>query len=86
LKSEKSLSDNYIFNFNSDIESLETNFNKIHLNNFKFVKNLNNCIEDKIYDNLKSKVKNFLKKENISIILRIIVLRKSVTNNFLYIE
>ena len=85
-ESKKSILNNYTSDSNNNIKNLETNFNKIYLNNFEFVKNPDNYIEDKIYNDLKLKIKNFLKKENIFIILRIIVLKKSVTNSFLHIR
>jgi hypothetical protein len=45
----------------SDDENFE-NFDEIDLNtNFEFVKNSDNYIEDKVYDNLKLKVKKFFK-------------------------
>ncbi len=65
-ESEKNISDNHTSDSDSDIESLKTNFNKIHLNNFEFVENPNNYIEDNIYDDLKSKVKKFFKEEKYS--------------------
>ena len=61
-ESEKNISDNHTSDSDSDIKSLETNFNKIHLNNFEFVENPDNYIEDDIYDDLKSKVKKFIKE------------------------
>ncbi|RIA87616.1 hypothetical protein C1645_827556 [Glomus cerebriforme] len=36
-----------------DIDNLNKNFNEMHLNNFKFVKNSNNFIEDEVYNKLK---------------------------------
>ncbi|RIA93443.1 hypothetical protein C1645_819411 [Glomus cerebriforme] len=49
----------------SDDENFE-NLNEIDLNNFKFVENSDNYIEDKVYDDLKSKVKKFFKNEKCS--------------------
>ena len=59
---EKNISDSEA-SFNSDdIEQLRENFNEMHLNNFEFVENSDNYIEDKIYDNLKLKVREFFEK------------------------
>jgi hypothetical protein len=61
--SEKNISDSEVSSNNSndieDIENLEENFNEMHLSNCEFVENSVNYVEDKVYDNLKLKVKEF---------------------------
>jgi hypothetical protein len=60
--SENSASDSKVISNSDDIENFEENFKEIHLNNFEFVENSDNYIEDKIYDNLKLKVKEYFEK------------------------
>src|SRR5689334_8275911 len=43
----------------NDIENLKENFKEMHLNNFKFIENNDNYIKDKVYDDVKLKVKKF---------------------------
>ncbi|CAB5173433.1 unnamed protein product [Rhizophagus irregularis] len=71
---EKNISDSDDISDSDKIEDLVENFNEMHLNNFEFVENLDNYIEDKFYDNLKLKVKELFEKKNAHVIL--IVLRK----------
>uniref|UniRef100_U9UWU0 Uncharacterized protein n=1 Tax=Rhizophagus irregularis (strain DAOM 181602 / DAOM 197198 / MUCL 43194) TaxID=747089 RepID=U9UWU0_RHIID len=63
---EKSISDNEIIPNVNDIEddtqSLVENFNKMHLNNFEFMENSDSYIEDKVYVDIKLKVKEFFDK------------------------
>src|SRR4051812_42651160 len=59
---EKNNSDSEVSSNSDDIEELRENFNAMHLNNFEFVENSDNYIEDKIYDDLKLKVKEFFEK------------------------
>ncbi|POG70237.1 hypothetical protein GLOIN_2v1617591, partial [Rhizophagus irregularis DAOM 181602=DAOM 197198] len=63
---EISISDNEIIPNINDIEddtqSLVENFNKMHLNNFEFMENSDSYIEDKVYDDIKLKVKEFFDK------------------------
>ncbi len=65
-ESEKNTSDNEVLSNSDKIESLKENFDKIHLSNFEFMENSDNYIEDKIYDNLKLKVKKAFEKRNCS--------------------
>jgi hypothetical protein len=60
--SENSASNSEVISNSDDIENLEKNFKEMHLNDFEFVENSNNYIEDKIYDNLKLKVKEYFEK------------------------
>ncbi|GES99427.1 hypothetical protein GLOIN_2v1769618 [Rhizophagus clarus] len=46
----------------NDIENLKENFKEMHLNNFKFIENNDNYIKDKVYDDVKLKVKKFFDK------------------------
>jgi hypothetical protein len=61
FESEKNMSENegnvLIVSDDENFENLDVN--KINLNNFEFVENSDNYIEDKVYDNLKLKVKKF---------------------------
>ncbi|CAB4476132.1 unnamed protein product [Rhizophagus irregularis] len=63
---EISISDNEIIPNVNDIEddtqSLVENFNEMHLNNFEFMENSDSYIEDKVYDDIKLKVKEFFDK------------------------
>ncbi|PKC17578.1 hypothetical protein RhiirA5_346049, partial [Rhizophagus irregularis] len=63
---EKSISDNEIIPNVNDIEddtqSLVENFNEMHLNNFEFMENSDSYIEDKVYVDIKLKVKDFFDK------------------------
>ncbi|PKC73669.1 hypothetical protein RhiirA1_437444 [Rhizophagus irregularis] len=63
---EKSISDNEIIPNVNDIEddtqSLVENFNEMHLNNFEFMENSDSYIEDKVYVDIKLKVKEFFDK------------------------
>ncbi|RGB23282.1 hypothetical protein C1646_774745 [Rhizophagus diaphanus] len=45
----------------SDNKTFNENLNEIDLNNYEFVENSDNYIEDKVYDDLKLKVKEFFK-------------------------
>ena len=42
-----------------DINNLNKNFNEMHLNNFKFVENPDNFIENEVYNKLKLEVEEF---------------------------
>ncbi|EXX69029.1 uncharacterized protein OCT59_019718 [Rhizophagus irregularis] len=46
----------------NNIENLKENFEEMRLNDFEFTENYDNYIEDKIYDELKLKVKEFFDK------------------------
>ncbi|PKY62569.1 hypothetical protein RhiirA4_527648, partial [Rhizophagus irregularis] len=63
---EKSVSDNEVISNFSDIEedtqNLDENFNEMHLNSHEFVENNDSYIEDKVYDDIKLKVKEFFDK------------------------
>ncbi|UZO13640.1 uncharacterized protein OCT59_005137 [Rhizophagus irregularis] len=63
---EKNISDSDDISDSDKIEDLVENFNEMHLNNFEFVENLDNYIEDKFYDNLKLKVKELFEKKKCS--------------------
>ncbi len=51
--SKKNILDNKVFFNNFDIKNLKKNFNEMHLSNFEFIKNSDNFIENKVYNNLK---------------------------------
>ena len=63
---EKNVSDNEVNpNFDDiedDIQSIVENFNEMHLNNYEFVENSDSYIKDKVYDDMKLKVKEFFDK------------------------
>ncbi|PKK47984.1 hypothetical protein RhiirC2_761752, partial [Rhizophagus irregularis] len=63
---EKSISDNEVIPNVNDVEddtqSLVENFNEMHLNSFEFMENSDSYIEDKVYDDIKLKVKGFFDK------------------------
>ncbi|GES76155.1 hypothetical protein GLOIN_2v1484099 [Rhizophagus clarus] len=56
-ESEKNITDSEAVPDSDDFESLEEEFNKMQLNNFEFIEDSNNYIEDKVYDDIKLKVK-----------------------------
>src|SRR5271154_940061 len=82
-ESEKNISDDHEIMSDEEIESINKNFENLHLSNFEFAENSDNYIEDSVYDDLKLKVKRFLKMGNICVIL--IVLRKLGTKGFLHV-
>ena len=63
---EKNVSDNEVNPKFDDVEdgtqSLVENFNEMHLNNYEFVENFDSYIEDKVYNDIKLKVKEFFDK------------------------
>jgi len=58
-ESEKNTSDDDVASNSDNILNFEENFSKISLNDFEFVENSDNYIEDKVYDELKLKVREF---------------------------
>src|SRR3954463_14862976 len=65
-ESEKNTTDDNENNeniFDEEITSINENFENLHLNNFEFIENTDNYIEDKVYDDLKLKVKKVFKSE-----------------------
>lgn len=63
---EKSISDDEVISNFDDIEddtqSLVENFNEMRINNLEFVENSDSYIEDKVYDDIKLKIKEFFDK------------------------
>ena len=63
---EKSVSDNEVISNFSDVEddtqNLVENFNEMHLNSHEFVENNDSYTEDKVYDDIKLKVKELFDK------------------------
>ncbi|RIA92417.1 hypothetical protein C1645_820769, partial [Glomus cerebriforme] len=49
-------------NIENDTQGFVENFNEMYLNNLEFVKNSDSYIEDKVYNNIKLKVKKFFDK------------------------
>lgn len=56
-ESEKNTTDDDENTSDEEITSMDKNFENLHLNNFEFIENTDNYIEDKVYDDLKLKVK-----------------------------
>jgi hypothetical protein len=56
-ESEKNTTDDDENTSDEEITSMNKNFENLHLNNFEFIENTDNYIEDKVYDDLKLKVK-----------------------------
>src|SRR5271170_5659298 len=57
--SEENTSDRSNHEDDNDINNLDENFNEIHLNDFEFVENPDNFIDDEVYNELKLKVGEF---------------------------
>lgn len=64
-KSDDEVSSNFS-DIEDDTQNLVENFNEMHLNNVEFIENNDNYIEDKVYDDIKFKVKEFFDKEKCS--------------------
>ncbi len=64
--SKKNTLDDNVKSNSDNVLNLEEDFNKINLNNFEFVKNPDNYIKNKVYDELKLKVKEFFESEKCS--------------------
>jgi hypothetical protein len=66
--SEENASDSSNHEDDNDIDNLDENFNEMHLNNFEFIENPDNFIEDEVYNELKLKVEEFFKMENAHVV------------------
>ncbi|CAG8801957.1 38540_t:CDS:2, partial [Gigaspora margarita] len=62
-ESDQNISDNEIKSESDDDKNFDDNSNTTYLNNFEYIDNPNNYIEDKIYDDIKLKVRELFKKE-----------------------
>ncbi|CAG8513622.1 9211_t:CDS:1, partial [Scutellospora calospora] len=67
-ESELIISDNEI-KLESDNDKSFNSSNKIYLNSFEYIDNPDNYIVNKAYNDLKLKVKHFLKMENVHVTL-----------------